>query len=462
MVPTVVHGPRAARLAAAIAVLIGSACAGACSGTSAGSSTGGSAEDGASGPDAGATTPDVDERRGVDEDTIFLGVDAEAGADGESGPDADQAVVPDGPQPCEPMAQGVLRTESHLVPFDSMPAVVTAQHLEPTGCVAGLEISLPFPQGDCELRLTLQSVGGDWFGSGGVFEVAADCAWPPQWSGNWTLDPANSAISLITEPALAADDAFEAAACVAGADVELVGRARFVNGPSELVLRLDGIELAGGLPSAVATTVAGPCPTPATLCEGLACDEDGWGVVCGVCGDEEQCVEGGCVDAPCPPKPPFGTGLGAIAADASLRDCDGEPVTLHDLCGAAGSYLYLLTPFSPTSSQFVSKVDEAYEPFEAQGLVGWVVLTADLTGGPPDAAFCAQYADLKGFTMKTVYDADGAMAAYGGDGTALLLNERAQIVWKASGASVPETADALEAELEAVLGECSHPAACGE
>ena len=87
---------------------------------------------------------------------------------------------------------------------------------------------------------------------------------------------------------------------------------------------------------------------------------------------------------------------------------------------------------------------------------------ADLTGGPPDAAFCAQYADLKGFTMKTVYDADGAMAAYGGDGTALLLNERAQIVWKASGASVPETADALEAELEAVLGECSHPAACGE
>jgi hypothetical protein len=38
---------------------------------------------------------------------------------------------------------------------------------------------------------------------------------------------------------------------------------------------------------------------------------------------------------------PFGKGIGDVAADVVLKDCDGGEHSLHDLCGKDASWLYI-------------------------------------------------------------------------------------------------------------------------
>ena len=80
-------------------------------------------------------------------------------------------------------------------------------------------------------------------------------------------------------------------------------------------------------------------------CGGMECGDNGCGGSCGTCTGGATCVEGTCEDpaATCPPGPPYGPSVGDTGADASLKDCDGNTVNLHELM-CAGKATWIL-PF---------------------------------------------------------------------------------------------------------------------
>lgn len=43
----------------------------------------------------------------------------------------------------------------------------------------------------------------------------------------------------------------------------------------------------------------------------------------------------------CPPTGPFGTREGSIVPDIALNDCDGNPVSTHELCGFDAAYFFV-------------------------------------------------------------------------------------------------------------------------
>jgi hypothetical protein len=89
---------------------------------------------------------------------------------------------------------------------------------------------------------------------------------------------------------------------------------------------------------------AGTCICqPDCLSASKQCGPNGCGGSCGTCtGANEQCENGACVTANmCPWPGPYGTNVGDTIKDLTLADCDGNPVKLHDLCGANGAWVFV-------------------------------------------------------------------------------------------------------------------------
>ena len=105
-------------------------------------------------------------------------------------------------------------------------------------------------------------------------------------------------------------------------------------------MNLNGIVLTGDVMST--PTTAGACPAEVAACADRTCGTDDYGKSCGTCGEGHACMDGACVVWNCPPGAPFGTTPGENLTNVELKDCDGNSVWLHELCGADAAYFNLL------------------------------------------------------------------------------------------------------------------------
>ena len=62
----------------------------------------------------------------------------------------------------------------------------------------------------------------------------------------------------------------------------------------------------------------------------------------GECRDYEACVDDTCVPTFCPPEGPYGVMPGDTLTDVIVKDCDGNDVHIHELCGANAGFFNLL------------------------------------------------------------------------------------------------------------------------
>ena len=80
----------------------------------------------------------------------------------------------------------------------------------------------------------------------------------------------------------------------------------------------------------------------AIACQDMACGVDAYGMACGGCDLGHSCQEGACEVEGCPPVCPFGTEPYKTLTNLEIYDCDGNPVQLHELCGAPAGFFNLL------------------------------------------------------------------------------------------------------------------------
>lgn len=115
---------------------------------------------------------------------------------------------------------------------------------------------------------------------------------------------------------------------------------------------------------------------------------------------------------------------GARAPDFTLRDQDGELVSLDDLAGQTSVLVFYPLDFSPVCTDQLNVYQEVLPDFEAQG--------ARLYGVSVDSAFCHKaFRDHQGLTMPLLADFEpkGAVArTYGMYIEARGHNERGFVV----------------------------------
>jgi hypothetical protein len=239
---------------------------------------------------------------------------------------------------CSASADAVLTTDMGELTYEAATVSATSMHSLDSGCI--YEMSINVSQGDgCALSLTLQTLDGDWALSGGSLTVDEGCgsALAEAAAGTYLLDAGASTGGLDGQPTVASANE---AGCHPATGFDFTGVAHFKDGDAVLSVNLNGLMLSGDVLSTVGTGTA--CPAEIPACTDRTCGTDTFGKSCGDCAEGEACVDGGCRVWNCPPGAPFGTHPGENLTDVELRDCDGNTVYLHELCGADAAYFNLL------------------------------------------------------------------------------------------------------------------------
>ncbi|MBM4370418.1 MAG: redoxin domain-containing protein [Deltaproteobacteria bacterium] len=167
---------------------------------------------------------------------------------------------------------------------------------------------------------------------------------------------------------------------------------------------------------------------------------EGPGETAGPAGDSEVDT----VAATCPPSGPFGFKLGDTLVDLDFLDCDGHPVSLHDLCPASPGLLFHHYGWCGSCLDFLQALPELDATFGPAGLQILVVLAEDSVGRPATAQYCAGLREELGVPGTFVYDPDDRFAAYGKNGLVILTDPGARIRFKRDDASLGTVTAAIE------------------
>jgi hypothetical protein len=117
----------------------------------------------------------------------------------------------------------------------------------------------------------------------------------------------------------------------------------------------------------------------------------------------------------CPPAPPgvsvgveIGQQLGAIV----VKDCDGNEVTLDELCGASALWIFAASGTCPFCKSVSAQQEMIHAAYAAKNLASVNVLVENGQGDPPDENDCkawrAKFGQQK---VRTYYDPTGAVLA---------------------------------------------------
>ena len=110
----------------------------------------------------------------------------------------------------------------------------------------------------------------------------------------------------------------------------------------------------------------------------------------------------------CPPSGPTGAGVGDIAPDVRLMDCDGVEHSLHELCDRPATWIFEFADWCPPCRAFArDQVNEIYARRSVDGAAGWMVISAASDGSAPDAALCAEVRDRYSINMPVLFDPEG-------------------------------------------------------
>ena len=141
-------------------------------------------------------------------------------------------------------------------------------------------------------------------------------------------------------------------------------------------------------------------------CDGLECGGDGCGGSCGEC--DTDCVDGMCTAlAGCPPEGPFGTRAGQTLRDYTLLTCDGDEVSVHDLCGNEASLLLGFAGWCPPCNRNAPEWAAGYAARADESLGVYFVVNQNASFGSADEVYCSGIRDEFGLTMPVLYDPTG-------------------------------------------------------
>lgn len=102
--------------------------------------------------------------------------------------------------------------------------------------------------------------------------------------------------------------------------------------------------------------------------------------------------------------------------DVTLYDCDGNPLSLHDLCAAPVSVVYTFAAWCPVCRSHLEsgRPNQLLADHESAGLEEWVVVTQKTDGSNADAQLCALTRDTYSLTPKVLFDPDDALRSHVG------------------------------------------------
>ena len=109
-----------------------------------------------------------------------------------------------------------------------------------------------------------------------------------------------------------------------------------------------GCEGSVSTPDSISDTAVGDTASPeqdtqvGLQPDGVSKDAGSDGPCSGGCGENSKCINDTCVPWYCPPEGPFGIHPGDKLTDAVVKDCDGNDVHIHELCGAPAAFFNLL------------------------------------------------------------------------------------------------------------------------
>ncbi|HEY3352196.1 MAG TPA: redoxin family protein [Polyangia bacterium] len=162
------------------------------------------------------------------------------------------------------------------------------------------------------------------------------------------------------------------------------------------------------------------------------------------CAPAGEAGDGGAAN--CPPAPPYGTAVGAVAGDLAFAGCDGAPVRLHDLCGRV-ALVVSYYGWCASCSYYARLGDTLARDYGARGLAALVVIVEDATHQPATAATCAEVRTALGLGVPTALDPAHGLEAYGDTDLVMVLDRGGQIVFQRQGPDPAAVTTAIEAAL---------------
>ncbi len=172
--------------------------------------------------------------------------------------------------------------------------------------------------------------------------------------------------------------------------------------------------------------------------------------------NEHKCIDGGGGECAAPPGG-TGTHVGDLIGTFALDDCLGNKHVLHDSCGTAKAVWFIqVAGWCGACEQYGPQAWEYAQGFFGQGLELYFILGEDAGGGPPNQAFCNQYAEGHGFDATNVlmdphWQTFGSFITIGGNSLpwdVLLDGDDMMFVWE----SMDPNFAVLQSELNKLLG----------
>lgn len=141
-----------------------------------------------------------------------------------------------------------------------------------------------------------------------------------------------------------------------------------------------------------------------------------------------SCSEEAC-GATCPPTGPFGSDPNETITDVSFLDCDGNPVTLHDLCGQNAAIVVNFYGWCTGCYRIMGETNRWLEDYGEYGFRPIVVITEDTLETPATADYCDRIRAQYDLEATVVYDPEHNFEnLYGGADTVLITNQHAEII----------------------------------
>jgi len=135
---------------------------------------------------------------------------------------------------------------------------------------------------------------------------------------------------------------------------------------------------------------------------------DSWTSAQALC---EQQNEWGWGTDQCPAAPEgvtVGLGTGEQLEDIVLKDCEGNPVALSEVCGADATWLFFAHAWCPHCKKSSAFMEEVHASYEGTNLAAVNILVETTSGGSPDAGACSAWRGAYGHKeVITLYDESG-------------------------------------------------------
>jgi len=118
-------------------------------------------------------------------------------------------------------------------------------------------------------------------------------------------------------------------------------------------------------------------------------------------------------ECPAPPQDAkVGFDVGDQLADIVVKSCDGEDVSLTELCGADALFIFAAHGWCPLCKSASGQQEAIHDAFAGKNLASINVVVATAMGDPPDADYCKLWRDTHGLTdVATFFDPTGAVLA---------------------------------------------------